>query len=343
MYIPKHFEEHDLHEVAALIREFSFATLVSIVDSLPWATHIPLQLEIDEEGQWKLHGHIARANPQWRNFENKPDVLAIFMGPHSYISPSWYDQKNVPTWNYRAVHTYGKVNIIEGETLSDMLRKLMHRYETAHVEKPLAFDEIPKDVLEKDLRGLVGFEIVIDKLEAVSKLSQNRNEASYSNVINELKKLDAYDAKRIAEEMERKTPKTPKGGLNTSDAISDAKHSMFFGSPPVIFENAKKLRENLTFAEEKLWSFLREKQLGVKFRIQHPISRFIADFYCHELKLVIELDGGIHEKEENKELDKNRDGEMKELGLKILRFTNQDVIENIQDVLLTIKKEIPPK
>ena len=204
MYIPKHFEEKDLHEIASLVKEFGFATLVSVTDAGPIATHIPLELIIDKEGIWKLHGHVARANPQWRNFTTQKDVLAIFMGPHTYISPSWYDHKNVPTWNYKAVHLSGKVSLVEGEALESMLRELMHRYESAHAEKPHSYDEIPKEILDKDLRGLIGIEIVIDKIEAVSKLSQNRNEASYDSIIDHLKKLDAYDAKRIAEEMQRR-------------------------------------------------------------------------------------------------------------------------------------------
>jgi transcriptional regulator len=203
MYIPKHYEEKDIQEVAALIREFGFATLVSTIDGFPWATHIPLELVIDTSGKWQLYGHIARANPQWRNFEGQPDVLAIFMGPHSYISPSWYDHRNVPTWNYKAVHVYGKAKILEGEALTDMLRALMARYESAHAQNPHSFDELPQDILDKDLRGLVGLEITVDKIEATSKLSQNRNEASYTGIMDHLKKMDAYDSKRIAEEMEK--------------------------------------------------------------------------------------------------------------------------------------------
>ena len=203
MYVPKQFEEKDLHEIASLIKEFGFATLVSVLDGKPWATHIPLELDIDKDGTWRLHGHIARANPQWRAFEANAYVMAIFMGPHSYISPSWYDQKNVPTWNYKAAHLCGTVRIIEGEALSDMLRRLMHRYETAHADQPLSYDELPKEILDKGLRGLVGLELTVDKIEAVSKLSQNRNEASYKGVIDGLRKLDAYDAARIAEEMIR--------------------------------------------------------------------------------------------------------------------------------------------
>ena len=204
MYIPNNFKEEDKTEIKNLILEFSFATLVSVKDNLPWATHIPLELVTDENGNWFLHGHVARANPQWKNFETMSDVLAIFMGPHSYISPSWYNHRNVPTWNYKAVHVYGKATLVEGEKLEAMLRHLMKRYEGAHAEKPQGYDEIPANVLQKDLRGLVGFEIKVERIEAASKLSQNRDAESHQSVIDNLKKMDAYDSKRMAEEMEKK-------------------------------------------------------------------------------------------------------------------------------------------
>src|SRR5579863_135578 len=125
MYIPKHFEEKDLREAEQLVSEFGFATLVSLQQGWPLATHLPLQLEKNENGDWLLHGHIAKANQQWKEFESHPKVLAIFMGPHTYISPSWYNHKNVPTWNYKALHAYGTVRIVEGEELKNNLRRLM--------------------------------------------------------------------------------------------------------------------------------------------------------------------------------------------------------------------------
>lgn len=203
MYIPNNFKEEDKAEIEKLIREFGFATLVSVKDNLPWATHIPLELVTDENGNWFLHGHVARANPQWKNFEVMSDVLVIFMGPHAYISPSWYNHRNVPTWNYKAVHVYGKASLVEGEKLEAMLRHLMKRYEGTHSEKPQSYDEIPAKILEKDLRGVIGFEIKVERIEAASKLSQNRNAESHQSVIDNLKKMDSYDAKRMAEEMEK--------------------------------------------------------------------------------------------------------------------------------------------
>lgn len=204
MYIPKQYEEKDIAEAEALVREFSFATLTSVVNGLPWATHIPLELVKNDNGDWLLHGHIARPNPQWRTLQDNPDVLAIFMGPHTYVSPSWYNHRNVPTWNYKAVHLYGKATIVEGEALIEMLRKLMARYENAHAKKPDTYDDIPADMLKHDLRGLVGLEIKVERIEAVSKLSQGRDSESYNSIVDHLKDMDAYDAKRIAKEVEKR-------------------------------------------------------------------------------------------------------------------------------------------
>ncbi|MCW5908257.1 MAG: FMN-binding negative transcriptional regulator [Chitinophagales bacterium] len=202
MYIPPHFKQEDKQAIEQLVREFSFATLISIKDTLPWATHIPLELEI-RNGNWFLHGHMAKANPQWKNFESQPEVLAVFMGPHTYVSPSWYNHRNVPTWNYMAAHLYGKVKLVEGEALEAMLKNLMLRYESAHAKHPQAYEEIPPKTLEMDLRGVVGFEIAVERIDASFKLSQNRDAESYASVIEQLKKLKAYDAERIALEMEK--------------------------------------------------------------------------------------------------------------------------------------------
>lgn len=204
MYIPEYFAEKDLNAVAALIGEFGFATLVSQAEDRPLATHLPLELEVDETGRWSLFGHMARANPQWRNFAGGQQVLAIFMGPHAYISPSWYDHKNVPTWNYLAVHLYGKARLLEGEVLREKLKRLMQRYETSQAAQPLSFDELPQPLIEKDLNSIAGFEITVEKIEAAAKLSQNRNEASYNRITERLKELDQYNARRIAAEMEKR-------------------------------------------------------------------------------------------------------------------------------------------
>lgn len=203
MYIPKHFKQEDKEAIVQLVREFGFATLISANNNTPFATHIPLELEVKGD-EWILHGHIARANPQWKNFDTNPDVLAVFMGPHTYVSPSWYNHRNVPTWNYLAAHLSGKLRLLSDNELEQSLQKLMARYENAHAEKPQDYDEIPAKTLEVDLRGVVGFEMKVEKIEASYKLSQNRDAESYASVIAHLKKLKAYDAERIAEEMEKR-------------------------------------------------------------------------------------------------------------------------------------------
>jgi very-short-patch-repair endonuclease len=105
--------------------------------------------------------------------------------------------------------------------------------------------------------------------------------------------------------------------------------TMFYGAKPLIFERAKELRQNPTEAENILWQLLRSnKMLGLRFKHQHPISIFIADFYCHKLKLVIEVDGEIHQTEKNKEYDENRTAELESYGITVIRFTNKEILEN---------------
>lgn len=130
-----------------------------------------------------------------------------------------------------------------------------------------------------------------------------------------------------------------KGILNT--LLVSKNSNMFYGALPILFELAKKLRDNQTEAEVFLWNHLSIIQIkGLRFKRQHPILYFVADFYCHKAKLVIEVDGGYHNEPEQYEYDKNRDSELNELGLKVLRFTNEDVLFNIDKVLTTIEHEI---
>lgn len=115
---------------------------------------------------------------------------------------------------------------------------------------------------------------------------------------------------------------------------------MFFGASPSLFELAKELRNNMTFAEKQLWAKLSKNQInGLKFRRQHPINNFIADFYCHSAKLIIEVDGGIHNFQ--KDYDKGRDYELNSLGLKVLRFSNEEVLNDLDKVLIKIINNLP--
>lgn len=202
MYTPKHFRQEEWSEIENLIRENSFATLVTAdANGLPHATHLPLLLLEKADRSKYLSGHISRANPQWKQFDEARQVLAIFIGPHTYISPSWYNHKNVPTWNYLAVHIYGKVKLVEGDALRNAMQHMMHHYEHLHAKQPLTMNDVPDDLLRKDLAGIKVFEISLDEVLATWKLSQNRDAESFQNVINELEQSDAYNSKRVANEM----------------------------------------------------------------------------------------------------------------------------------------------
>jgi very-short-patch-repair endonuclease len=122
---------------------------------------------------------------------------------------------------------------------------------------------------------------------------------------------------------------------------SDYKENLFYGASPEIVKMARELRNNLTEAENILWQEIRNRKLdGYKFRRQHPIDKFIVDFYCHKKKLVVELDGGIHNHEEIKEYDVARSDELEMFDIKVIRFTNEEVYKNLDDVLRRIKQEL---
>jgi len=200
MYIPNFYKNENTNEIRDFIAANSFGILVSQTDTKLWATHIPLMLDKNQAGKDVLHGHISKGNPQWKNFAHNTQVLAIFSGAHSYISSSWYNHENVPTWNYIAVHIYGTIKIIEGEYLLQTLKKLVDKYEAAS-EHPVSVDTMSPKFLNKELRGIVGFEIEIDSIEAAYKLSQNRDELNHAHIIAQLQQKGDTQSLNIAHEM----------------------------------------------------------------------------------------------------------------------------------------------
>ncbi|WP_431211169.1 FMN-binding negative transcriptional regulator [Puia sp. P3] len=202
MYIPRRYEEKDKATIHAFIKENSFAILVSVKDGVPLGTHIPLQLEKNAAGEDVLMGHISKGNEQKYTLVDGAKVLAIFPGPHAYVSPRWYTEMKVPTWNYISVHIYGRVRIVEGEELRAALSRLMDTYEQ-HMPRPVTMGEIPEKALNDDLRGIVGFEISMEEVQAAYKLSQNRDKESYHHVVEELDKGNEV-SKKVAVEMKRR-------------------------------------------------------------------------------------------------------------------------------------------
>jgi len=140
---------------------------------------------------------MAYANPQWKTFAaSRDNVLVINQDPHAYISSSWYSHENVPTWNYQAVHVYGMASIMSEEELEEDLKLLLQKYE-AHREHPVLWDSLSSQT-KKQIKGIVGFKIKIQEVQAAYKLSQNRNETDYQNIIDELQKEPHPYAKEIA-------------------------------------------------------------------------------------------------------------------------------------------------
>jgi len=182
MYMPELFREEDRATLHALMRDNSFATLVTQHDGAPFATHLPFILETDEGPYGTLLGHMARANPQWRDFNASQEVLVIFQGPHTYVSPSWYEvELSVPTWNYAVVHAYGTPCLITDYDAFYALLDTLVRTHEAQFAEPWLF-QLPEDYVRKMMQGIVGFAIRITRLEGKLKLSQNRSLTDQQNV-----------------------------------------------------------------------------------------------------------------------------------------------------------------
>jgi transcriptional regulator len=200
MYIPEKFQNSDRESIYAFIRRNGFGILVSKSLGPITATHTPLELSDDGT---KLFGHISQANPQAKDFKTGEEVLVIFHGPHAYISSSWYDHENVPTWNYIAAHVYGSIEVIEGEKLIASLKHLVDKYEQAS-DNPVSVERMSPKYLESQVRGIIGFEIQISRVEAVNKLSQNRDKKNYTSIIEKLEHRNESHDHEIADAM-RKT------------------------------------------------------------------------------------------------------------------------------------------
>jgi transcriptional regulator len=186
MYIPQAFGVTDQQILHEFIKSYSFATLVSIVEGKPFATHLPLLFDRTRSAHGALLGHVARANPQWHAFDGLREALAMFQGPHAYVSPSWYaTAPAVPTWNYTAVHVYGVPQVIDDDQeFSNLLDKLIAFYETG-MPKPWP-GELPHDFRTNLMKGIVGFAMDIERIEGKFKLSQNRSREDQRRVVEHL-------------------------------------------------------------------------------------------------------------------------------------------------------------
>lgn len=188
MYVPRPFAETDRDELCAHIRAYGFATLVSVRDDVPFATHVPLLLDPDRGPLGTLVGHVARANPHADGFDGRTPALAIFHGPHAYVSPRWLTSAEaVPTWNYSAVHATGTPRVLaDPGAVRALLERMVETYETP-AREPWTLARLSARVADGLQRAIVAFELPIERLEGKRKLSQNKSSADRAGVIDGLR------------------------------------------------------------------------------------------------------------------------------------------------------------
>jgi transcriptional regulator len=208
MYIPRANEEKRVPVLQDLIRNHSFGTLITMGASGILATHLPIVLETDGSEYGTLRAHVSRANPQWRDFDASIDALAMFAGPHHYISASWYPGAidpgtEVPTWNYVTVHAYGTLRAIEDpEWLRTHVSQLTDIHEATSA-KPWSVSNAPDAYIASQIKGIVGLELPIRRLEGKWKTSQNRNQRDRTAVAEGLATLNTADSLAMKALVER--------------------------------------------------------------------------------------------------------------------------------------------
>lgn len=191
-----------MDEIWDFVQANSFGTMITTEQGKPIATHLPLGVSKKGDNYY-ITGHIAYGNPQWKTFETCEDVLVMFQGPHAYVSSSWYSHENVPTWNYQAVHMYGKASTLEKDELVEGLTEMLEKYEQNR-ENPVLWDKLSPNLLETQLKAIVGFKIKVEEIQAAYKLSQNRNESDYHNIIDKLKNEEDPNSNKMAKVMENR-------------------------------------------------------------------------------------------------------------------------------------------
>ncbi len=206
MYNLPHFKANNQKEVIDFMHAHPFITLCGCDENnKPVVTHVPVLMEERDEKIF-LRAHIMRNQKHTKAFEQNKNVLAIFSGAHTYVSASWYSQQNIgSTWNYQAVHAHGILNFKDESFLHNLLTQLTEKFEN-NPHSPSLVQKLDKDYVNNMMKAIAGFEIEITSIEHIFKLSQNRDEKSYENIIEHLKTGDE-DAKSIALTMEERKNK----------------------------------------------------------------------------------------------------------------------------------------
>jgi len=204
MYNLPYFKEKDKEVTIQFMREHPFVFLTGCnVENKPVVTQVPVFID-EKDGKLFLTGHMMRQTDHHKAFENNPNVLAVFTGPHVYVSATWYDDPHqASTWNYMSVHVKGIIRLGDADDLVAILKRLTLHYENNDARSATVFDNLSSEYREPLMKAIVAFEIEVTGIDNVFKLSQNRNEKSYNNIIEKLKQQGG-EGKFIAEEMEKR-------------------------------------------------------------------------------------------------------------------------------------------
>lgn len=200
MYKFPYYTEEDQKKVIAFMKENSFATITGIGEQYPVATHIPLEVEVQEDGKIFLSGHLMKKTDHHIAFSKNENVLVIFNGPHIQVSASWYTNPAMgSTWNYMVVHAKGKIKFKDEQGTYETVKAITNKYEG--LNRPSSFDKLSQEYIDKMIKAIVGFTVEIESLENTFKLSQNRDEESKKNIIEQLLKRGDDNSKAIAKEI----------------------------------------------------------------------------------------------------------------------------------------------
>lgn len=204
MYHFSYFKENDKKELLRLLEEYPFAFLTgSFKSGQQVATQVPMLFE-ERNGELFIQGHIMRNTDHHKAFIENPNALAVFTGPDCYVSASWYSTPQIgSTWNYMSVHIQGQIRFMSPEELMQLMRRFTLKFEKGNINSPTIYDNLPESYLSKMMPAIAGFEIKAEKPENVFKLSQNRDEESYLNIIQQLESQGGKSA-LIAGEMKKR-------------------------------------------------------------------------------------------------------------------------------------------
>jgi len=206
MYDLPHHKENDPEEIIRFMKAHPFVFLTgSDARTKPVATQVPVFID-EKDGKLFLTGHIMRNTDHHKAFEQNKNVLAVFTGPHTYVSATWYTRPAGSTWNYMSVHAHGTIRFGDTGELRAVLQRLSLHYENNNAASATVFDNLPAEYTERMIKAIVPFEMEINDLQHVFKLSQDRDEKSYDNIIVQLKQQEG-DARKIAEIMEQRKSK----------------------------------------------------------------------------------------------------------------------------------------